>query len=133
QLARKHRTSFVIIHHIKKPSDKFAPRKLTDPGIHVNEWLLQAAGPRAFVNQTDVRIAMDRGRDDADLVVNMHSKLQGEGGVQHIERIYDANGEPVGYRRRMGALLLSDEEQRDFALLPPTFTFSEAKKIYGKS
>jgi hypothetical protein len=132
-IARKNKTAFVLIHHVRKPDDKKRPKKLIED--HALAWLLQAAGPRAFVNQTDVRIALESG-ETGEILVKVYTKLSGESGLMIVERVFDNNGEPIGYRRKTGAALLKNAHQQqalESLPLSEPFSFTEAKRIYGRS
>jgi len=66
--------------------------------------------------------------------MRMHAKLEGEVGPLYIERVLDADGEPVGYVRIRGAALLGNPDQeRAFNSLGNEFHFTDAKSVYGRS
>ena len=106
------------------------------------EWLLQASGARALINQTNTRIAFDvpsslsHVGEESALVVKAFVKMRGESGPFYLERVYD-QGEPIGYRRMVGCKLLGNPDQeaafRRLPLPPKQFTFKEAKAAYGKT
>ncbi len=133
-LAREVGTAFVLIHHLRKEDKKF---KLPDlASTSVLEWMQEASGSRAFINQTDARmaIAKDRKARDGDdvLIVKHYIKLRGEFGPQYVERVFE-NGEPIGYRRLSGdSLLRNSDHESLFRRLPAQFSHSEAEAITGK-
>jgi hypothetical protein len=102
----------------------------------IMEWLQQASGARALVNQTNARIAFDRPRmrDDCAFVMKSHVKTKAEGEAVYIERILNEEGEPVGYKRLVGVKLLGNQEQEAaFRRLPEHFAFKVAKQIYERT
>jgi hypothetical protein len=134
-IARKERCAILLLHHVRKPGELGVPA-LEDTDIL--EWLQQASGARALINQTNTRIAFDRSRKaahaDSALVMKSFVKMKGESGPVYIERVCDPQGDPIGYRRIVGVELLGNgEQQTAFARLPEQFTFKEAKFIYDKS
>lgn len=132
QVAKKFGTAWLLIHHIRKQDLKNTPPTLMGTPS-VMEWLLQAAGARALVNQSAVRIGIDAHRvGGIEMVIRGHYKLRGEFGPWSIARVYDETGEPVGYKRLTGADLLHQAQRDKFKALPNEFTFSEAERIYGK-
>ncbi len=134
-VARSHHCAILLIHHLRKPGEAGGPPLENTPLL---EWLLQAAGARAVINQTNTRIGLDKprtlGRDDAALVMKSFVKLKGESADFFLERVCDREGEPLGYRRLAGAALLGNPEQESaVARLPQKFLFKEAKAIYNRS
>jgi hypothetical protein len=133
--ARTHHSAILLLHHVRKPGELGASRLETTPTL---EWLLQAAGARSLINQTNARIAFDRpgskGREDAALVMRSFVKMKGESGPLYLERVSDTDGEPIGYHRISGLGLLGNPEQENaFGRLPKRFTFKDAKFAYGKT
>jgi len=147
QWARPFKVSFLIIHHIKKPDEKFGHDSLEDAS-NVMTWLLKASGARALINQSDVRIALDStpgiGRmglkgpaknasDDIGLVVRGFARLRGEFGPLYLARDRDEDGCPLGYRKLSGLELLFNHDQEEvFQKLPTEFSLKQAKQIYGR-
>lgn len=133
-IARKERCAILLLHHIRKAGE-FGVPALEDTDIL--EWLLQAAGARALINQSNTRIAFDRSRkaaNDSALVMKFFVKMKGENGPVYIERVSDPQGEPIGYRRIVGVELLANaEQQASYLKLPDQFTFKDAKQAYGRS
>jgi len=140
RVARQYHCAILLLHHIRKPGENAVPLLETSP---VLEWLLQASGARALINQTNTRIAFDVPRgglsqaSDAALVVKSFVKMRGESGPFYLARVLDGDGEPVGYRRIVGCQLLGNQEQEEaFRRLPDApkqFTFKEARYAYGKT
>jgi len=135
-LARANHCAILFLHHVRKPgADGILPLEET-PAL---EWLLEAAGARALINQTTTRIAFDRPRRanaiDAAFVMKYFVKTIGEGGPIYLERVCNEQGDPIGYRAMAGVQLLGDADQQALFLRLPhgQFSFKEAKFIYGKS
>jgi hypothetical protein len=130
KLCRKYGCTIVVVHHLKKPG-------LVEPdlaSIPVVTWMLQMEGPRAFVNQTDVRIAIDRARPDgAALAVKWSRRVHGDSHQMLLQRVFDDDGEPAGYRHMTGVDLLSPERRQAWESLPAEFSFKEAKFKLGRS
>jgi hypothetical protein len=130
QIAAANGTSFVLVHHLRKPDRKNPPGRLAETPIM--QWLEQVSGARALVNQSDVRIGCERGDEDV-LVLKGHYKLVGEFGSHQIVRVLDENGVPLGYKVRVGLALLSPDDRIRFAELPAgEFTFTQAQDLYDK-
>jgi hypothetical protein len=137
RVARKYHCAILLLHHVKKPGENGVPSLEETP---VLEWLLQASGARALINQTNTRIAFDapvnHARDGA-LVMKSFVKMRGEGGPFYLARVLDTDGEPAGYRRVIGCELLGNPEQeaafRRLPDPPQEFTFREAKFVYSKT
>jgi hypothetical protein len=98
------------------------------------QWLNQAAGARAIVNQSDSRITADlRVRGHAgEMVLRWHRRVSGESGPMYLERVFDEEGRPIGYRRIIGANLLNNPNQEAaYDRLPQAFRFKDAKQVCG--
>jgi hypothetical protein len=129
-------TSFLIVHHTKKPTESknvfhSAANLETDS---VLQWLNQACGARALVNQSDVRLGVARSiKGNAALLVRGHVRINGEVGPFYLERVFDDDEQPTGYRRLAGVEFLDNKDQQAaFEKLPAAFSFKEAKTIYGR-
>jgi len=129
--------SFTGVHHIRKPSDiaQYNGPKLEEDAM---TWMLRARGARQLINGSDVRLGIDAaeggGAPNGNLVVAGFARLSGSIGPLLVERVFDDEGRPLGYRRMSGATLLSNPAQKEaFQDLPDTFTFTQAKQVYGKA
>lgn len=130
-LSRKYGCAFLVIHHLRKPSGDWPRPDLED--CNVASWLLEMEGPRAFVNQTDVRVAVAEGDfNPAALKVKWSRRVHGDSPLVFLERVFD-EGEPAGYRHLTGAGLLSPERRAALEKLPSEFSFKEAKAALGRS
>jgi len=134
KIARSSKCAVLLLHHIRKHGQEVISSLEDTPTL---EWLEQAAGARALINQTNTRIAFDRprrGGEDAAFVMRYFVKLKGESGPIYLERVCDEDGDPIGYRTITGVHLLGNADQEEaFGRLPNQFTFKKAKQIYGKS
>lgn len=133
-VARKEHSAILLLHHPRKPNaERPVPPLENLPPL---EWLNEASGARAFINQTTTRIAFDRTKrnPDAAFVMKFHVKTKGPSESVYIERVLDEDGADLGYRRLIGiALLGNDEQEAAFKKLPAQFTFKQAKHTYGRS
>jgi hypothetical protein len=138
-LGRRYGTASQFVHHIKKPDEKSGVAYLGDTSVM--QWLNQACGARALVNQSDFRLGIDAVRDnflnpiaeEAALVIRGHRRVRGEFGPIYLARCFDDDGEPIGYRKLSGVDFLGNPEQRSaFEQLPRTFSFKEAMEVYGR-
>jgi AAA domain-containing protein len=132
RLARKYGCFFLIVHHMRKPDRKVGTPELEDSKVVT--YLLEMEGPRALVNQTDVRVAVTEGDlNPAALRVKWSRRVYGDSPLYLLERVFDKDGEPAGYRNLTGAGWLSPERRAALAKLPDEFSFKEAKKALGRS
>ena len=127
KLARKYDCSFLIVHHLRKPS-KEAPSTNDLDSCKAADWLLAMEGPRAFMNQTDVRVAVAEGDSNpAALRMKWSVRVRGDSPLVLVERVFNEDGEAMGYRHMTGAGLLSAEKRTAFDRLPEEFSTSDAK------
>jgi hypothetical protein len=131
-LARKYGCAFAFIHHLRKPGEG-SPTQNLDEECRVADWLLQMEGPRALVNQTDVRIAV-AGADCNPVALKMKwsRRVHGDSPLVLLERIYE-DAEPAGYHQLTGFALLSPDRQKALEKLPIEFSFREAKYSLGRT
>jgi hypothetical protein len=136
KIAQKFGTSFTGVHHIKKPSDKsqFASPELED---NAKGWMLQARGSRQLINGSDIRLGIDAVKGgvtpNGNLVVAGFARLSGCIGPFRVERVFDDEGDPLGYRKMCGsALLCNPDQENTFQHLDEAFTFKQAKQAYGR-
>jgi hypothetical protein len=80
-----------------------------------------------------LRNVQQTNRDQIALVMRGFGRVHGEIGPLYIARAHDVDGEPIGYRQLGGAeLLFNGDQEQKFSRLPDSFTFAEAKRIYGR-
>jgi hypothetical protein len=126
RLSREYGCAFLIVHHLRK-SNRESPAPHLE-SVNAATWLLEMEGARALMNQTDVRIAIAEGDlDQAALQLKWSRRVHGDSPIVSVERIYDEEDEPVGYRELTGAGLLNDEKRRVFEALPAEFSTADAK------
>jgi hypothetical protein len=134
KIARSSKCALLLLHHIRKHGENDISSLEDTPTL---EWLEQAAGARALINQTNTRIAFDRprrGGDEAAFVMKYFVKLKGESGPIYLGRVCDDDGDPIGYRTIVGVRLLGNPDQEAaFEGLPQQFKFKEAMRVYGKT
>lgn len=133
-VARSEHCAILLLHHIRKPGQDGPPNLEETPAL---EWLQQASGARALINQTNTRVAFDYQRkashSETALVMKFCIKTRGEVGPIYLERVY-REGEPIGYKRMVGAKLLGNSDQEAvYSRLPQRFSFGEAQSAYGKT
>lgn len=133
-LTKEFDTSFLLVHHIKKPDTGASLSSMslqTDPAM---QWLNCACGARSLINQTDVRLGIEplNGNENADLIVKGFARTRGEIGPFYLSRKFAANGEPLGYVLASDVVLLNNDKQlAAFSKLADEFTFKHAKQSYG--
>jgi hypothetical protein len=135
-LTHKHACAFKLIHHLRKPSKEFGSPDLNEK-VCVAKWLLEMEGPRAFVNQTDVRVAVSEpGQFDTGetaLQIKWNRRVHGDSSLYLLGRVRDEDGEPAGYEHITGVALLSSDRREALAKLSDQFSFKEAKLALGRS
>jgi AAA domain len=138
RIGKKYGTAFLFVHHIKKP-DPDGVAYLGD--TPTNQWLNQACGARALVNQTDLRIGIDAVRhnnflnpagEEAALIVRGNRRVSGEFGPIQLALCFDDDGEPIGYRKMLGVEMLNNDQRIAFEKLSRTFAFKDAMAVYGR-
>jgi len=141
---KDYQTTITLVHHLRKPSnrpDVYTPDLETD----TRGWFLETRGPRQLINGTDVRIGIDKCRraDNATeldgrsievaLVLAGFGRLGGTIEPMYVGRILGEDDKPTGYAKLSGKnLLFNQNQQVAFDKLPDSFTFKQAKQIYGR-
>src|ERR1035437_6942663 len=133
-------------HHLAKPS----PRKDRMPEplekcTNVRNWLFQARGASALVNATDVRIGVEEPlqrsttetgageKEEIALVMRGFMRVAGEIPLVYVARVFDQQGEPLGYRQVTGSRLLFNSDQESvFTKLSTRFRFKDAQLAYNR-
>jgi len=131
RLTRSYGCAFLFVHHLRKPGENPFGHNLNEE-CRVSNWLLEMEGPRALVNQTDVRVAVTEGDGNpAALKLKWSRRVHGDSPLVLLDRVFDGDGDPMGYQHLMGVALLGPDQQQAYAKLPnpPTeFTFQDAKR-----
>jgi hypothetical protein len=132
-LSRKYGCAFLIVHHLRKPSQGgISQGRLED--CKAADWLQQMEGPRALVNQTDVRIAIVEGDlKPAALKLKWSRRIYGDSPLMSVERVLDEDEDPLGYRHLTGAEHLSPGRRAAFQALKPTFSTKDAKAALNRT
>lgn len=131
-LSRKFDCSFLIVHHLRKPNREHPPAKIED--CNVTTWLEEMEGPRAFMNQTDVRIALAGRKGEHQMDMRWNQRVHGDSPVVPVERVETEDESPLGYRRLSGVRFLTREKQELFNALPVEFCTRDvkaARKVHG--
>lgn len=133
RLARTYGCVIILIHHMRKPRNDEKPVPLSE--TKVVTWLQSMEGPRAFTNQTDVRIALEEGDfNPAAIQVKWNRRVVGDSPLTLFERAVDEEtGDPIGYRHLTGTTLLNPDRRKAFENLPGEFSFQQAKAALEKS
>ena len=128
RLGRAVGCSWINVHHCRKPNqDNPHPPSLLR---NAYEWLLESAGSRALVNQTDTRLGMVRGND---IVVAGFQRMAGPVHPMLLKRVIDpAMGEPIAYEIQRGIGALTEAQRAFFDQLPQEFNYSEAKATWAR-
>lgn len=136
QLMGKHHCVVTMMHHLRKPSDNPKAKREPLETAESNTWFHQARGPSVFINNSDVRLGIDRPApclNKDHLIVKGFERVNGEIPIIRLCRVRDQDGEPIGYKLLAGAEQLDNPEQRAaYADLPGAFAFGQAKAVYGK-
>ena len=139
-LARDCGTTTWGVHHRRKQSRKADESAGPLERANLGQWFQDARGASALINGIDIRLGVDEpdfsvcAKDDVALVLRGFGRVRGEIGPLYLARSVDENGDPRGYRLLTGPELLMNAEQEEaFRLLPPRFSFAEAKGVYKKS
>lgn len=129
-LARKYDCTFLIVHHLRKSNVEYPVPDLAE--CTVANWLAEMEGPRAFVNQTDVRIAIAEGdREPTALKLKWSRRVHGDMPMVLLERVYGED-DPLGYRQLTGIGLLSDDRRKVFETLSTEFSTGDARKALNR-
>jgi hypothetical protein len=120
-VAQKNDCAWMFIHHLRKQDRNIKVTERPDlfkMETPVLDWLQEAAGPRAFINQMRTRLGFAKPKNNGDLGLRGFVKGNEEIGPWRISREYDDAGEPIGYRRVRGSDLLTPDDRIVFNLLP---------------
>ena len=139
-IANHNNTCFLLVHHLRKHQLHGAAASLEEG--HALDWLRRAAGVRALVNQTDVRLGLARRANSKpreegsdEMVLSGHYRTRGEVGPLLIRRVFDDDGEPCGYERFVSCpeMLENAEQEAVFKQLPATFSFKQIRLAFGRA
>jgi hypothetical protein len=131
-IAQSKGTAILLVHHVGKQGRKQGASLENGAPL---DWLMRSAGSRALINQTDARLALaTRWWSDDTLILRGHLRTQGEVGPYLLSRVWDEADEPLGYQRVEATthMLRNWKQEETFQKLPPAFSFTEARLLYGK-
>ena len=135
-LMGKHHCVVTMMHHLRKPSDNPKAKREPLETAEWNTWFHQARGPSVFINNSDVRLGVDRPApclNKDHLIVKGFERVNGDIPIIRLCRVRDYDGEPIGYKLLAGADQLDNPEQRAaYRDLPQGFAFNQAKAVYAK-
>jgi hypothetical protein len=130
-------------HHLAKPSSR--KDRIPEPleKCKIRNWFFQARGASALINASDVRIGVEEPqqsqrvgageREEIALVLRGFARVKGEIPLMYVIRVFDENGEPVGYKGATGPrLLFNPEQEAAYAKLPLEFRFKDAALAYER-
>lgn len=135
--------SMILLHHFRKAREKDkAPNFESAP---VPELLEQIRGASRLVNASSARMVVGSVSEESRLnskkpsqesaiAMVLRGMVQGVGEIPavYIERCYDEEGQPHGYRALTGAALLRNpDKEAAFHNLPRRFRFKDVKAFYG--
>jgi hypothetical protein len=133
-IARQYGAAFLLVHHISKRRGARAGRLEESAAL---DWLERAAGSRAIINHTDVRLGLahHKAGDGTLLVLRGHARTRGEVGPYLVRRVFEAGGDPLGYERAAAdpCLLNNPEQEAIYRGLNTEFRYRDAHLAYGKS
>jgi AAA domain len=131
KLCKKYSTTFIFIHHLKKPDERPGAKIPSLESTPVISWLSQACGARGLVNHTDCRIAIEQKNNR--LLVRAYIRVEGDVGPFHFGRKFNEERQAVGYYRLTGVQFLENpHQQKTFEGLENSFTFKDAMTAYGR-
>ncbi len=125
-MSRQYECTFLIVHTSESQTESPSPDLEDCSAAH---WLQEMEGPRAFMNQTDVRIAIAEGDlDHVALQLKWSLRVHGDSPIVSVERIFDEDDEPVGYRESRREWACSTiRNEGYFQALPEEFSTADAK------
>jgi hypothetical protein len=134
--------AIVGTHHLSKPSTRTDKTPPPLEKCKLRDWFFRARGASALINATDVRIGIEEpiqskgaetDGEEIVLVMRGFTRIKGETPLIYIARVFDENGEPVGYNEVTGSRLLFNPDQESaFRKLPPQFRFKDARMAYDR-
>ena len=126
---REFQTAFITQHHRRKPDTKKELNLVDEP----REWLLEASGTKALINQTHTRLGIDyeHGKEDQLVVGGLVRDLGPMKAPLRIERVYDADGDPLAYQPLQGVNHLSDDWKKAVEALSRSSSYKDVKNALG--
>ncbi len=114
-------TSIMFVHH---------PRKISgDPTVerfhletHPTEWMSNACGAAALVQNVDFRIGLEEDNERGCIVMRRFIRNRGWFPAEYVGRVFDDDGEPQGFSLEGGVDKLTPQERGWLASLPTDFS-----------
>ena len=123
-LARKSGSAIMLVHHPHKPRLEAAEVSLeNDP----HAWLQRASGAAGLVQNVDFRIGLAE-LPDHTLISRSFVRGRGWGPAEGLVRVFDDDGDPIGYRIEGGWDKLPEADKQALERLGDEFTTKEAKQ-----
>jgi hypothetical protein len=129
-------------HHLVKPSSKGDGPEPLEKCKQARSWFAQARGASALINATDVRLGVEAPvqismgtapKEEIALVMRGFARIKGEIPLIYVARVFNKDGEPVGYKKVVGSRLLFNPDQESaFNKLPVQFRFKDAQHDYDR-
>jgi hypothetical protein len=131
RLSKEFGCSWTLNHHRRKRNRQFP---VTLEGDR-HEFFEEAAGAMALINASDTRLGLEKpsGANKADLVLAGFLRGMGWSESIYLQRVFDDDGEPIGYAPLGGLSQLSANFQQAFSQLSPQFRFKDASTAVGGS
>jgi hypothetical protein len=131
-LSKKYGCAWADLHHMRKrDKNPFCAPDLADDPM---TWLQEAAGSRALVNNSDLRLgieAVTSSLSGADLLVGGFRRGAGKLPAFLLGRVFDEGDEPMGYELLTGVSTLNIQHQNLFTQLGPSFRFKDVREQLG--
>jgi predicted ATPase len=135
KIATEGACAIVIVHHRRKEAR--LQKGMEAPNLETNhrDWLNEAAGTRALINQTDCRLGIDlaKGAGEAyaeeTYCIAGFSKHEGDILPTYFTRVYTPEGKPRGYAPAMPGL--TSQQAAVFNKLPSPYSFSDVFALQG--
>ena len=127
-LSREVGCSWLLNHHRRKRNQHHSVTLEGDK----HRWFEEAAGSHALVNGCDTRLGLEMTEDPwADLTLAGFIRAVGWTGSLSLQRVYDDDGDPLGYRLMTGIDQLGDSYRSAFEALGPRFRFKDVQAALG--
>jgi predicted ATP-dependent serine protease len=128
QLAKSVGCAFVLLHHPRKENSDAPTVSLEN---EPQTWFQEASGSFSLTQLADTRLGVVRANGTADILVKGYVRVSGPTPSFYLKRIFDADGEPLGYQNLTGVAVLKPETLKVFQQLPASFQRKEAHRALG--
>lgn len=129
KVGRDFQTAWITQHHRRKPDTKVPLNLIEEP----RAWLLEASGTKALINQTHTRLGIDYEPTNQDQLIigGLVRDLGPMKAPMRIERVYDADGDPLAYRPLQGISHLTEAEKAALEKLGKSSSYKDVKTALG--